>query len=101
MYHVTCCNSKKVLQINANGSKQDLVKEIRESFSIEESVGPISIQVYDGDWEDFVDLEEDLPPTKSKLRVDLPEAQPQNLLLQPSKRVEPVEAVEAVLIEKE
>ncbi len=65
MFHVTHGVSKQLIKSSENW--QLIEKTIRKAFKIE---GDIKIQIYNSEWEDYVDIaKEEVPPEKGKLLV--------------------------------
>ena len=81
-FHVTCdvLKKKKVLSLQEEGlSLAVLRQEIISSFQI--GTRDFTLQIYNDEWSDWVNLEEVLPVNKSKLQVVLaaPEERPLSL----------------------
>ena len=68
-YHVSCGLSKKVIAVEEEGcSKVKIRNKVSTAFSVKDA-DIVAIQYYDQAWEDWLDIEDEVPPTKSKLQV--------------------------------
>ena len=77
-YHVTSGMSKKPIKISEDSSVKDLTDKIISVFDINKNDIQL-IQVFDENWNDWLDIEVDLPPNMSKLRVMLEEKKLEDL----------------------
>ena len=80
-FHVTCdvLNKKKVLSLQEEGFSLAVLRQEIISFQI--GTRDFTLQIYNDEWSDWVDLAEVLPVNKSKLRAVLaaPEERPLSL----------------------
>ena len=69
MYHVTCQGFKKAISLEEDSNSEDLQNKILEVFTLE-GANIRSIQVFNPDWDDWLDIDErQAPPTRSKILV--------------------------------
>ena len=72
-YHVSCGLSKKIIALEEEGcSKQKICDQVGTAFNVE-GASILAIQYFDQEWDDWLDVEDEVPPTKSKLQVVIQE----------------------------
>ena len=89
-----------MVSIAENGSREELREKLCEVFSLKESAIH-SIQVFDAEWDDWLDIEDELPASRSKLQVTERTEVENSTAAEARATIQPSSEVECMEVDKE